>query len=257
MAEAHPGFKVLNFECGETNDDGYTSRMAARLVIHMGTSGLTRYTMPHHSFQYDARSCPGTSPAWELHLQGMADFGVIGSICDNPRRGGRDFSTLGCVDRFNPPQSADAYEIWGANFQVMYPGEFTGLWQARAYITIVVAVFDPVTTVNPDDLGELIYTVNVVYPGEYDPISSDSPFRGLKMEAYNGPISINNRNRPTTYVTDMHGNVLVDALPGDPGTLVQYVSAVRVDGANSNASEIQQFKQMFDESDNPYVIPPN
>ena len=46
------------------------------------------------------------------------------------------------------------------------------------------------------------------------------------------------------------------ALPGTPGTLVQYLSAVRVDGANSNASEIQQFKQDFDEN-NPYVIPPN
>ncbi len=253
MAEPHPGFKVLNFECGDVNDDGYTSRMAARLVFHMGTSGLARYTMPHHSFQYDAMSCPGVTPAWELHLQGMANFENIGSICDNPRHAGRDFSTLGCVQQ-NSPETA--YEIWATNFQVNYPGEFTGLWQSRAYISIVVAVFDPVTTVNPDNLNELIYTVNVVYPGQYNPLGTNSPFRGLHLEAYNGPISINNRNRPTSYVTDTHGNVLLNTPPGTPGTLVQYLSAVRVDGANSNASEIQQFKQDFDEN-NPYVIPPN
>lgn len=256
MVEPHTGFKVMNFECGDVNDDGFTSRMAARLVLHMGTSGLGRYTMAHHSFQYDAMSCPGVTPAWELHLQGVAEFDEIGSICDNPRHAGRDFSTLGCVDRNNPPHAADAYEIWSSSFEVNYPGDYTGLWQSTAYISIVVAVFDPVTTVNPDDLTELIYTVDVVYPGEFNPLGANSPFRGLHLEAYNGPISIKNQGGDTSYVTDVHGNVLLNTPAGSPGTLVQYVSAVVVEGANSNASQNSQFKKDFDEN-NPYVIPPN
>ena len=77
------------------------------------------------------------------------------------------------------------------------------------------------------------------------------------MEAYQGPVSLNNRNRPTQYVTDVFGNVLLDATVGDPGTLVQYVSASRVNGTASNASANgQQFKALFNMC-SPFVQAPN
>ena len=237
-AEPHAGFKVFVWACGTPGDQG-ENRIAGRLVIHMGTSGTARYTVPHHSVHYSAAACNGT---WSLDVQGMVDFPGIGSICGP--RAGRDFSTLGCVQE---GESSTAYEIWTGNFQVKYPGEFTGLFQARAYVQLSPAVFDPVLTVDPDDLSRVVYTSEVVFPGEYDPLGYDSPFRGCKLESYQGPVSLNNRNRPTQYVTDVFGNVLLDAVPGDVGTLVQSVSAHRVDGTNSNASANgSQFKQVFD-----------
>lgn len=236
--EAHAGFKVFTYECGQPGDQG-PNQIAARVVIHMGTSGVARYTVPHHSVHYSGRACDGS---WSLDVQGMVDFPGIGSIC-GPRMG-RDFATIGCVEEGKPET---AYEIWTGALQIKYPGEFEGLWQARAYIQVSPAVFDPVLAVDPADLTRIVYTTDLVYPGQYDPLSPNSPFRGCKMEAYQGPVSLNNRNRPTTYITDAFGNVLLDAAAGDPGTLIQYVSAHRVNGTASNASANgQQFKSLFD-----------
>lgn len=246
--EAHAGFKVFVWNCGESGDQG-ANRIAGRAVVHMGTSGTARFTLPHHSVHYSAAACDGS---WALDVQGMVDFPGIGSICGP--RAGRDFATVGCVQE---EQSSTAYEIWTGNFQVMYPGEFTGLFQARAYIQLSPAVFDPVLAVDPTDLTKVVYTANLVFPGVYDPLAYSSPFRGCKMEAYQGPVSINNRNRPTIYVTDVFGNVLLDALPGDPGTLIQTISAVRVNGTASNASANgSQFKQLFDMC-SPVIKAPN
>lgn len=251
--EPHVGFKVFNFECGEPGDQG-PNRIASRFVMHMGSSGTARYTMAFHSIEYDAAACDGS---WEVHLKGMADFGStvpIGSICDNPRQGGRDFSTLGCVSQGKPE---DAYEIWGGHFSVRRPGEFDELFQSRVYVQLVPALFDPITTVNPNDLSQVLYTVDTVYPGQFDPLSQQSPFRGCRMETYQGPLSINNRSRPTRYITDVFGVIQSDAIEGDPGTLVQYVSAVRVDGAAANASQNgTQFKKVFDFC-SPFLHAPN
>ncbi len=246
--EPHAGFKVFVWECGESGDQG-ANRIAGRLVIHMGTSGLARYTLPHHSAHYSAAACDGS---WTLDLQTMVDFAGIGSIC-GPREG-RDFAAVGCVE---PNKPETAYEIWTGVMQVNYPGEFTGLWQSLAHVQISPAVFDPVTAVNPNNLTELIYTVNLVYPGQYNPLSYESPFRGCKMEAYHGPLSINNRGYDSVYVTDIYGNVLPDVAPGTPGTLLQTISPVLVDGTNSNASANgQQFKRVFDMC-SAVVRPPN
>lgn len=252
--EPHAGFKVFNYECGESGDQG-PNRIASRFVMHMGSAGLGRYQMAFHSVQYSARACDG---AWEIDVLGMADFGStkpIGSICDNPRRGGRDFSTLGCVTQGHPEK---AYEIWSGVFQITHPNDpYAGLFQSRAYIALTPALFDPITTVNPNDLSQLIYTADVVYPGQYDPLSAQSPFRGCHAEAYQGPISLNNAGRPITYVTDVYGKIIPGAQPGAPGTLTQYVSSVRVEGAASNASANgQQYKKGFDHC-NPYLTAPN
>lgn len=254
FSEPHAGFKVFNYECGESGDQG-ANRIRARFVMHMGTSGVGRYAMPFHSIMYDAQACNGN---WSVNIAGMANFGdgvPIGSVCDNPRQGGRDFSTLECVTEDHPEL---AYEIWGGFFEINHPDDpYPGLFQSLLHVQLVPAAFDPITTVNPDALTQLIYTANVVYPGQYDPLSSQSPFRGCKLEAYQGPISINNRNGDTSYATDVFGNVLLSANPGDPGTLTQYVSAVRVTGNNSNASENgSQFKKVFDMC-NPWLKSPN
>ena len=113
------------------------------------------------------------------------------------------------------------------------------------------------TALNPADTHQVVYTADIVYPGQYNPLSAQSPFRGCRMEAYQGPVSINNAGRPQTYVTDVYGNVLPNANPGDPGTLTQTISAVRVDGTASNASANgAQFKKVFDQC-NPYITAPN
>ena len=91
---------------------------------------------------------------------GMVDFPGIGSICGP--RAGRDFATVGCV---REGESSTAYEIWTGHFEVNYPGEFTGLFQSRAYIQLSPAVFDPVLAVNPSDLSKVVYTADLVFPG--------------------------------------------------------------------------------------------
>lgn len=252
--EPHAGFKVFNYECGEPGDQGQ-NRIASRFIMHMGSAAVGRYQQPFHSIQYSARACNGS---WEMKVMGMADFGSsapIGSVCDNPRRGGRDFSTLGCTTQGHPEQ---AYEIWSGVFQITHPNDpYTGLFQSRAYIALTPALFDPITTVNPNDLSQLVYTADVVYPGQYDPLSTQSPFRGCRAEAYQGPVSINNSGRPTTYVTDAFGEIIPGAQPGTAGTLTQTLSSVRVEGSASNASANgQQFKKVFDHC-NPYIAAPN
>ncbi|MBP7999309.1 MAG: hypothetical protein KA314_25635 [Chloroflexi bacterium] len=252
MEEAHPGFKVFNYECGEAGDQG-PNRIAARFVMHMGTSGTMRFHMPFHSIHYTARACDGS---WSMDVMGMAFFGdATGSICDNPRQGGRDFATIGCLSAGHPES---AYEIWSGVFQIIHPNDpYSGLFQSRAFIALTPAVFDPVTALNPADTHQVVYTADIVYPGQYNPLSAQSPFRGCRMEAYQGPVSINNAGRPQTYVTDVYGNVLPNANPGDPGTLTQTISAVRVDGTASNASANgAQFKKVFDQC-NPYITAPN
>lgn len=241
--EPHAGFKVFAFACDAPGDQG-PNQFEAVAVMHMGTSGTGRYQQPFHSLHYVGRACDGS---WELDIKGMAFFGgnnIIGSVCSDPRRGGRDFSTLGCVVEGRPE---NAYEIWGGRLEIVHPNGYGGLFQARAFVSFVPAVFDPVTTVNPADLSELIYTADIVYPGRYDPLSASSPFRGCKREAYHGPNSLNNAGRPTTYVTDVYGMIIPGATPGQAGTLIQHISADQVDGAEANASANgTQFKQLFD-----------
>jgi len=254
-SEPHPGFKVFTYQCGEPGDQG-ANRVESIWIMHMGTSGTMRFHMPFHSITYIGRACNGS---WEVRLQGMADFGSqvpIGSVCDNPRQGGRDFAALGCAD-IEPLQSSRFYEIWSGVFQIVHPDDpFTGLWQSRLYLALTPAAFDPVTMVDPNDHNRILYSATLF---NADPFSPDSPFRGLKLEAYQGPISINNGgSSPTTYVTDVYGNVLLGVPSGSPGTLTQYVSNAVVSGTASNMSANgQQFKKIFDYSDNPYVIPPN
>jgi hypothetical protein len=222
-AEPHPGFKVFVWHVGEATDLGPVSG-DMRAVFHMGTGGVKRYTERFHSLEYDFIARDGSGR--EAHVAGMADTGVpVGSTCDNPRKGGRDFSTLGCND---------SYEIWsGVRFQVIHPNDpFTDIMHTRLTIMVAFAAFDPILTRDPADNNRVLYTQNVRQPSNTTaPTSAAAAYRGCDREAYGGPIFFSNSGRPTVYYTDPYGNVKPG--PG-PGLIRQFVSAV-----NWNANSIQ------------------
>ena len=219
--EPHTGFKVLCLNRGEVTDDGTLSPHDYRLVVHMGTSGVGRYAQPFHSVQYDFVARDGSGRYARIH--GMADFqptAVVGSTCDEPRRGGRDFSTLGCWD---------AYEIWtGGQFQIKHPDDlYQGVTEARLSIQVQPAVFDPITTRDPVNPTRLIYTCTVKpdAAGRFctDALSAQAWAQGCRREFYGGPVYMVNQGQPPTYYTDAYG--WVQPGPG-PGTIRQEVSGV-------------------------------
>src|SRR5262249_14418519 len=119
IAEPHAGFKVFVFHAGQPDADDKPMPADARMVFHQGTDGVGRYTTQFHSLQDDFVARDGSGR--EFHVQGLADTGPTGkdgSTCDNPRRGGKDFSTLGCPD---------TYEIWNdVHLDISGPGDYRG-----------------------------------------------------------------------------------------------------------------------------------
>jgi hypothetical protein len=198
--EPHEGFKVFVTNVGDVTE-GRTVNADQRVVFHMGTAGVKRYTTRFHSMQYDYIARDGTGR--EAHLQGMADTSgsdQVGSVCDQPRKGGRDFSTVGCND---------AYEIWSAaTLQVIHPDDpFTDVFQTRVTMTFTPAVFDPITTRDPRDNNVLLFTQRVRGNPAIDPFSPQATYRGCDREAYYGPSYWRNTGRPTVYFTDVYGHV--------------------------------------------------
>jgi hypothetical protein len=208
----------------DVSDDGRVVPGSYRIVFHMGTSGITRYTEDFHSLMYDYVAADGTGRV--AHVAGMADTGdssLNGSTCDMPRRGGRDFSTIDCDD---------AYEIWGFAFSVMHPDDpFRDPTHVRLYVSGSMAVFDPVLTRDPNDNTRVLYTQT--YRGDpfdfgrgdgtqVDPLSADAYYQGCQREAYGGPNYWNNRGNPTVYYSDVFGNVQPG--PG-PGRIQQVISS--------------------------------
>lgn len=230
MPEPHVGFKVFVINQGDIADDGRTAQADYRIVFHMGTSGVKRYTERMHSLEYDYIARDGS--AREAHIYGMADTSAnpIGSTCTNPRSNGRDFSTIGCND---------PYEIWPFVFNIMHPNDpFTDVMHVRLSISGSVAAFDPITTVDPSDLTRLVFTQEYRRPGSgIDPKSPGAEFQGCQREAYGGPNYWNNVGEPTVYYTDVMGHVQPG--PG-PGLIRQEVSAT---AAQSN--EVYKLRQDF------------
>ncbi len=210
--EPHEGFKIFVVHQG-AQSEGKRAPADSRVVFHMGTSGTGRYTTRLHSMMFDWRHPDGR----RVSFQGMADTGdAVGSTCDSPRKGGRDFSTAGCDD---------PYEIWTARFRVMHPDDpYTALDQSRAAVALSVAAFDPITTRVPGDDRRVLYTE--VYrngPMASNPISPNARYRGCSREVYDGPVYFNNGGKPTVYWTDVYGRV---ARGGQaPGLLRQEISA--------------------------------
>jgi hypothetical protein len=213
MVEPHVGFKVFAIPCGAVTDNGTVATGDYRIVFHMGTSGVGRYTEQFHSVEYDYVACDGSGRY--AHAYGMANTGAaVGSTCDDPRQGGRDFSTIGCPD---------AYEIWSFGFAIVHPDdEFTDPQHVRTFLGGSVAAFDPVTTRDPADNARLVYTQEYRASGP-DPLSPQADYRGCQRESYGGPNFWANAGQPAVYDTDPYGRVQPG--PG-PGTIRQETSAL-------------------------------
>jgi hypothetical protein len=223
MNEPHVGFKVAVVNKGQVADDGRVLDASYRIVLHMGTAGVGRYTQQMHSIQYDYVSADGSR--W-FHVYGIGDTGNgTGSTCTNPRDGGKDFSTTDCPD---------TYEIWNSvNFSLLDPARpYTDAFHVILYVSFSMAVFDPITTQDPSDVSAVIYTQSVKGDPSIDPASPQAEFRGCDRETYGGPNYWDNANGETTYYTDAFGN-LVDG-PG-PGTIEQQAS-------QSKSTDNVQFK---------------
>lgn len=227
MVEPHAGFKVFIINAGqpvESNVDNKISDQDVRLVFHMGTSGPKRFTEPMHSMQYDVIDHTNWRQA---HVYGMADTGSLddaGSTCNTPRKGHKDFSTLGC---------GDTYEIWNAvRFQILADGDEDGdLTNSRFGVVPSVAVFDPITSRDPNDSQHVVYTENVkpnpAYVQGVDPSSPLAFFQGCRREFYSGPAFWNNINGATTYWTDAFGHVAPNNRPDASHPIQQTLSADR------------------------------
>jgi hypothetical protein len=218
QAEPHAGFKVFVFHAGQIDSDNKPMPADARMVFHQGTAGVARYTTQFHSLEYDYVARDGSGR--EFHVQGLADTGPAskdGSTCDNPRRGGKDFSTLGCPD---------PYEIWNdVHLEIVGPGDIPGdAFHVRLRASGSIAAFNPITTRDPADNSRLVYTLQVKEPNSpIDPLSPASEYQGCAREAYVGPNYFRNAGNPTTYYTDVFGRIQPG--PG-PTTVEQRISAV-------------------------------
>jgi hypothetical protein len=185
MAEAHGGFKVFVANAGTVNDEGRKALTSTRIVAHMGTGGVKRYTEGMHSLQFDLAKSDGHY----VHVQGMADTGDVGSICQrdaNPGKIGRTVVIVkgaGC-------NVGSLYEVWLFKLAI---GD-------KLLVHGSTAVFDPVTVMNPANKSQLILARDV-YPnfGEQ---------HGCDREAYHGPVYWYNRFGSTVYNTDAFGKIV-------------------------------------------------
>lgn len=204
MDEAHEGFKVFVINAGTTNDEGRTALASTRVVAHMGTGGARRFNERHHSLEFDLIG-PG---GHEVHVQGLADTGLAGSICQRDRsladsNPANDVGRTVVVTKGNGCDAVGSlYEIWTFTLNVN-----------SAVVIVSTAVFDPITVMNPADLTTGVRT-GVAYPafGEQ---------HGCNRESYHGPVYWYNDAGPTNFYTDAHG---IPTTPGWYGAVPQYVS---------------------------------
>lgn len=226
MTEPHVGYKVFVMNAGDLVESNVTNKIATedvRLVFHMGTSGVARYSQEMHSMQYDEVDESGTGRY--IHVNGMADTGPTeqdGSTCDLPRKGSKDFSSLGCPD---------TYEIWaGVRFQIIDPhDQFKGIDQTRVGIIPSIAVFDPVTTRDPLDPTNLLFTQNLkpvaLTLPNVDPRSPEAYYQGCRREFYTGPDFWHNAGETTVYYTDALGRISPTGAADNEHPIRQDVSA--------------------------------
>jgi len=239
--EAHQGFKIAVANRGEVNDEGRVMLGSARVVFHMGTGGVLRYTMPHHSAIVDIVMPTGQY----IHVQGLFDTHGVGSICERDRNNndnnfsndiGRTVMTLpgtGC-------EVTSPYEIWSGDLLIRKPN---GQEALRAFVTM--AVFDTITTMDPADKTRLIYTTDA-FASRLNEAPFMGGFHGCDRENYHTAPYWYNANGPTMYFTDAFGNPLAE---GAPGALRQEVSAhsqIGIGMASRADGILNQFKERTD-----------
>jgi hypothetical protein len=198
--EPHEGFKIFVSNRGVVNDEGRDARTSTRIVAHMGTGGVKRFSTRLHSLMFDL-----VSPAGHYaHVQGMADTGGVGSICDSPRAG----KTVTLVPGMGcDPDSL--YEIWGFELSI---GD-------KVTVIVATAAFDPITVLDPANPTRLVYTVDAFAERARTDAIFRGPFHGCDREGYHGPVYWYNAGGPTVYYTNAYGNIV----PG--GALRQEISA--------------------------------
>lgn len=221
MVESHAGFKVFVFNAGETIESNVANKVAdedVRVVYHMGTGGVKRYTEEFHSVQYDIVKHDGSGAF--AHVQAMSDTGTndkVGSTCSTPRKGGRDFSTIGCQD---------PYEIWSYQLLIHDPKDpFRARMQSRFSLAGSVATFDPILTHDPSNNSKVVFSQDYYYKGNSDPASPQGSFQGCHRETYTGG-EWNNAGKPTVYYTDANG--YVKSSQPEPGLLKQEFSSIQL-----------------------------
>lgn len=239
--EAHAGFKIAVSNRGEVNDESRVMQGSARVVFHMGTGGILRYTMPHHSAIVDIVMPTGQY----IHVQGLFDTHGVGSICERDRNNndtnfgndiGRTVMTLpgtGC-------EVTSPYEIWSGDLLVRKPN---GQEAVRAFVTM--AVFDTITTMDPADKTRLIYTTDA-FASRLNEAPFMGGFNGCDRENYHTAPYWYNSGGPTVYFTDAFGNPLTE---GAPGALRQEVSAhsqIGIGMATRSDGTLNQFKERTD-----------
>ena len=212
--EAHEGFKVFVANRGTVNDEGRRMKAHSRVVAHMGTGGVARFVRPHHSLEMTLRK-----GAYRVHVHGMADTGLAGSICERDAGGG-----IGRTVVTVPGTGCDVgslYEIWQFVLPIRFPD---GTEIVRAHAS--TAVFDPITVMNPADRAQLVRTSDVLPQwGEQ---------HGCDREAYHGPVYWYHRlGSTTTYRTDAFGVIRPD------GALEQTVSRHDAIGIPLTADQTQ------------------
>jgi len=195
--EAHQGFKVFVVNRGQVNDEGRTARTHTRLVAHMGTAGTRRFTMQHHSMQFDLRAVESNH---YVSVQGLADTALAGSICERDRNSSdndssNDIGRTVVTTRGSGCDLGSLYEIWLFSFRIRNGSD------EIANVMASTAAFDPITVMNPNNRSELIYTWD---PRAYPEWGQQY---GCDREAYHGPVYWYNQGGPTVYYTDAFGNV--------------------------------------------------
>ncbi|MBI3241236.1 MAG: hypothetical protein HYZ49_02970 [Chloroflexi bacterium] len=223
MNEPHAGFKVFVVNKGTTNDEGRTATTSTRIVAHMGTGGVARFDNRFHSLEFDLVADDGHF----VHVQGMADTGLAGSICQRDQflADSNPSNDIGRAVMILPGLGCDqpsAYEIWQFKLNI---GD-------KATILVAAAVFDPITVMNPADITQLLYMKDV-FASRASEAPFMPPFGGCDRESYSGPVYWYNMGGSTVYYTDGDGLMT----PGGP--LKQEVSAHNDIGIKMNQDQSQ------------------
>jgi hypothetical protein len=202
MIEPHAGFKCHVVNKGTINDEGTVAINDSYFCFHMGTSSPGRFTQSLHSEVFHVKTNDGAL----MRLQGMADTGGVGTICDTPRMG-KTVLGLGCLVN-------SSYEIWQNVLTVRNEG------RTVASAITSTAVFDPITVYDPINPQDLIYSWSERARPLFVFDEDRSYYRDCDREAYHGPLVWNNGSGSSVYKTDAMGNVR------ENGTLSQQVSTV-------------------------------
>jgi hypothetical protein len=223
--EPHNGFKVFVVNKGTINDEKRIAAASTRIVAHMGTGGVARFDRQFHSLQFDLIADDGHY----VHVQGMADTGQAGSICDRDRTTSDNDATndIGRTVVTVPEAGCNIsslYEIWLFRLTVRNEkGE-------KATIIASTAVFDPITILDSTDHSKQIFT--------RDAFNLDN-YHGCDREAYHGPVYWYNKDGDTVYYTDAMGNIV------ESGALRQEISAHADIGIPMNQDQTQMKLMSF------------